>query len=175
MYFIVPLIIGGIMNAIASTYVRKRAEERLRNPYTPLPDLLHDWFPKIPFIIPDYYLLWCMVCAVYNYSSLVEMRKNILTMGLCIIIRSLSVCLTTMPTCMPRPIAKPSLYSKLFLSTHDLMFSGHSILFIGVGNMLNSKIMTILGPFLLVVARQHYTVDVCVSGLVYFFIHTITT
>ncbi len=175
MYFVVPLILGGIMNSISSTYVRKRAEQRLSNPYTPLPDLLHDWFPKIPFLIPDYFLLWCTALAVYNYSLLIEMENNILTMGLCSIIRSFSVCFTIMPTCMSRPVAKQSVYSKLFLNTHDLMFSGHSLFFIGIGNMLNSRIVATLGPFLLVVARQHYTIDVCVSGLVYFLIYTITT
>lgn len=173
MYCIVPLIIGGIMNSIAGVYVRMRAEERLENPYTPLPDLLHDWVPKIPILIPDYFLLWCTALALYNYSSLTEMEKNILTMGLCSIIRSFSVCFTTMPTCMPRPVTNQSVYSKLFLNTHDLMFSGHSIFFIGIGNMLNSWTVAILGPFLLVVARQHYTVDVCVSGLVYFLMFSV--
>ena len=50
----------------------------------------------------------------------------------------------------------------------DLMFSGHSLFFIASGNMLNNNYIKILGPFLLVVARYHYTIDVCVSGLVYF-------
>jgi hypothetical protein len=28
------------------------------------------------------------------------------------------------------------------------------------------------GPFLLIIARQHYTIDVCVSGLVYFLVYS---
>ena len=59
-------------------------------------------------------------------------------------------------------------YEEMFLSTHDLMFSGHSLFFIGIGNMLNNNFIKISGPLLLVVSRQHYTIDVCVSGLVYF-------
>ena len=30
----------------------------------------------------------------------------------------------------------------------------------------------ISGPFILVMARYHYTIDVCVSGLVYFFVYS---
>ena len=76
-----------------------------------------------------------------------------------------------MPTCMPKPNKTENIYTKWFISTHDLMFSGHSIIFISIGNMLNNNFIKIVGPFLLVVARYHYTIDVCVSGLVYFFIY----
>ena len=172
MIYTIPLIIGLFANLIAGNYVRKRAEKRLAHPYTPLPDLLHDCFPKnnnyniiIPVFLPDYFLLVCIVVVVYNRSSLVEFEKNVLNIGLCSIIRSFSICFTTMPPCMPKPAG-------WFHGSHDLMFSGHSLFFIGIGNMLNSSIIPVLGPFLLVVARQHYTIDVCVSGLVYFAVYT---
>jgi hypothetical protein len=70
---------------------------------------------------------------------------------------------------MSRAITPPStIYSKLFLSTHDLMFSGHAIIFIGIGQIWNNITIQVVGPLLLVLARQHYTIDVCVSGLVYY-------
>jgi len=54
------------------------------------------------------------------------------------------------------------------------MFSGrHSIIFIGIGNIINSKIVIILGPFLSICSRQHYTIDVCVSGLMYYTVYTL--
>ena len=159
MYYTIPLAIGLFANLIAGQYVRKRAEERLAHPFTPLPDLLHDCFPNIPVFAPDYFLLACVVVVVYYRSSLVEFEKNALAIGLCTIVRAFSVCFTTMPTCMPKNVGT---------YTHDLMFSGHTLFFIGIGNMLDSSIIPVVGPFLLVVARQHYTVDVCVSGLVYF-------
>ena len=56
---------------------------------------------------------------------------------------------------MPKPIKTGNIYTKLFLSTHDLMFSGHSLFFISIGNMLNSHFIKVFGPFLLVIARQH--------------------
>lgn len=168
MIYTIPLILGLFANLIAGNYVRKRAENRLAHPYTPLPDLLHDCFPKnkfIPVFLPDYFLLLCIAVVVYYRSSLVEFEKNVLTIGLCSIIRSFSICFTTMPTCMPAS-------NKWFHGSHDLMFSGHSLFFIGIGNMLNSSTIPVLGPFLLVVARQHYTIDVCVSALVYFAVYT---
>jgi|APSaa5957512535_1039671.scaffolds.fasta_scaffold40404_4 hypothetical protein len=168
---IIPLIIGFFSNAVSAFRVKKRAESRLINPYIPLPDLVHDYFPNIPLLIPDYFLLFCTSLAIIYYNSLLEIEKNLLCIGLCAIIRSFSVFLTILPTCVPKPNEESkSLYATLFLSTHDLMFSGHSLLFIGIGKMLNSFFIQVVGPLFLVLARQHYTIDVCVSGLVYFFV-----
>ena len=172
MYY-VPLILGIFMNIISGHYVRKRAEERLAHPYTPLPDILHDCFQKIPVFIPDLFLFICILLTVINYPYVTDIEKNVLTIGLCSIIRSFSVCFTTMPTCMTKPSVTPNIYTRCFLNTHDLMFSGHSLFFIGIGNMLNSITIPVIGPFLLVIARQHYTIDVCVSGLVYFLIYNL--
>ena len=36
--------------------------------------------------------------------------------------------------------------------------------------MLNNFYVPIFGSLLLILARQHYTIDICVSGLVYFFV-----
>ena len=121
--FYIPLIIGLIVNFITGNLVRKRAEERLAHPYTPLPDLLHDSFPKIPVLIPDFFLLICIILVIYNYPYLLDFEKNILTIGHCSIIRSFSVGFTTMPTCMPKPSADASVYTKVFLNTHDLLLS----------------------------------------------------
>ncbi len=173
MVFYLPLVFGIFMNAWSGNYVRKRAEERLLHPYTPLPDLIHDWFPKIPTLIPDLFLLICILQTLVSYPHLLQLERNVWTVGMCSILRSFSVCFTTMPTCMPKPSATPTAYAKLFLNTHDLMFSGHSLFFIGIGKMLNSVAIPLIGPFLLVVARQHYTIDVCVSGLVYFFMYNV--
>ena len=73
---------------------------------------------------------------------------------------------------MPKPIPNSSIYTKIFVSTHDLMFSGHSLFFIPIGNMLNNFFIQIAGPFLLIISRQHYTIDVCVSGLIFSYIYS---
>jgi hypothetical protein len=168
---ILSLVIGFYLNIIAVTHIRKKAELLLPNPYLPLPDIIHNNFPKIPIHIPDYFLFICFWIAIFNYNYLNNIEKNLLCIGICSIIRSFSIFLTIMPTCMPKPNKTENIYTKWFISTHDLMFSGHSIIFISIGNMLNNNFIKIVGPFLLVVARYHYTIDVCVSGLVYFFIY----
>ena len=173
-YIIILFIIGINLNIIAVSQVRKRAELRLIDPYIPLPDVVHDYFPKISVLIPDYFLFFCITLIIFNYNSLFEIERNMLCMALCIIIRSFSVFLTILPTCMSVPNKNPNIYESFFLSTHDLMFSGHSILFIGIGQMLNNFFIQIFGPFLLIISRQHYTIDVCVSGLVYFLIYSYT-
>ena len=73
---------------------------------------------------------------------------------------------------MPKPDQNQNLYTQFFVSTHDLMFSGHSLFFIAIGSMLNNFFIQIIGPFLLVISRQHYTIDVCVSGLIYYYIYS---
>ena len=171
-FYTIPLILGFFFNSISSVYVRKRAELLLQNPYSPLPDLIHNNFPKIYKLTPDYFLLLCLSLAIFNYSSLINIEKNTLCVGICLIIRSFSVLLTIMPTCMPKPDQNQNLYTQFFVSTHDLMFSGHSLFFIAIGSMLNNFFIQIIGPFLLVISRQHYTIDVCVSGLIYYYIYS---
>ena len=160
MYYIIPLLIALFTNTISAYYVRQHAEKRLQSPYTPLPDLLHDFFPKIPVFIPDYFLFLCFVGL--SYIEIDKFETNMLTVGLCGILRSFTIWFTIMPTCMPQTPLK-----SIFHNTHDLMFSGHTLFFIGIGKMLNSTLIPIVGAFLLVLSRQHYTIDVIVSGLVY--------
>lgn len=172
--YAIPLGVGFFLNAISSGYVQRRAESLLINPYLPLPDIIHSNFPKINTLTPDYFLLFCISASIFNYSSLKDVERNVLCLGLCSIIRSFSVFLTIMPTCMPKPKPRsnPDVYSRFFVSTHDLMFSGHTLFFIAIGNVLDTWYIQIVGPFLLVISRQHYTIDVIASGLVYFYIDT---
>ena len=172
--YTIPIFVGFFLNIISSTFVQRRAELLLKSPYDPLPDLIHSNFPKINTLTPDYFILLCIGLLLFNYSTLLNIEKNILCVGICTIIRSFSVFLTILPTCIPRPNPKsnPSIYERLFVSTHDLMFSGHTLFFIAIGNLINNFYIQILGPFLLIISRQHYTIDVITSGLVYFYIYT---
>tara|TARA_S200000501_G_C20327672_1_gene527347 strand:- start:19 stop:555 length:537 start_codon:yes stop_codon:yes gene_type:complete len=171
-YIIILFIIVLFLNIISSSKVKIKAECLLKNPYTPLPDLIHNIIPKIPTKIPDYFLFICIFITIFNYKTLLNIKKNLLCISLCFIVRSFSVFFTIMPTCMEKPKKISNIYDKIFLSTHDLMFSGHSLFFIGIGNMLNSYLIKYLGALLLIISRQHYTIDVFVSGLVYFFVYT---
>jgi len=172
MIYIIPLFLGFVMNIMSSIYVRNRAEKLLKDPYIPLPDIIHDTFPKIPILIPDYFLLFCFCLSIFHHSSLIHIEKNILCIGICTIMRSFSVIMTTMPTCMPIPKKTENIYIKLFHSPHDLMFSGHSLFFIAFANMMNLYFVKIVGPLLLIISRQHYTIDIFGSHLVYYFVYT---
>jgi len=169
---ILLLTIGFILNGISAKIIRSKAESLLLNPYIPLPDLIHNYFPKIHMLIPDFFLFFCISLSILHYKSLLNIEKNLLCLGICTIIRSFSVFLTIMPTCMPKPAYSSNIYTNIFLSTHDLMFSGHSLFFISIGNMIDNNFIKIIGPFLLVISRQHYTIDVCVSGLVYYVVYS---
>lgn len=174
LFYVIPLFVGFFLNTISSVYVQRRAESLLKEPYSPLPDLIHSNFPKIHILTPDYFLLLCTGLLAFNYSNLLNIEINILCVGICTIIRSFSVCLTILPTCIPNPNPNTNLniYKRLFVSTHDLMFSGHALFFIAIGNLLNNFYIQIVGPFLLIISRQHYTIDVIASSLVYFYIYT---
>ena len=68
-------------------------------------------------------------------------------------------------------MAQPSWFKYVMATqTHDLMFSGHTILFIAMGNMLQMPFIYVVGSILLIIARQHYTIDVLVAGLVWYFV-----
>lgn len=148
--YILSIFFGFCLNTISSFYVKKRAEKLLNQPYVPLPDILHSILPKINTLIPDYFLFFC-ICLIFNKSILNNFENNLLILGLCLILRSFTVFITIMPTCMPKPDTN-NIYSSLFVSTHDLMFSGHTIFFICVANIIDNLSIKIIGPLLLIMA-----------------------
>ena len=93
-------------------------------------------------------------------------------------IRPFFCCLTILPACMPKPEGERSLYDTLCLSTHDLMFSGHTCLFIFMGKIINGYTGYIIGyllPFTLIMSKIHYSIDVFVSMFVYNYIDLFIT
>ena len=82
---------------------------------------------------------------------------------------------------MPKPRNNTNYYSQIFTSTHDLMYSGHTILFIFLGKIveedyysniflyLSGKVIQFIFPISLILSRQHYTNDIVVSIIVYNF------
>ena len=65
--------------------------------------------------------------------------------------------------------------------THDLMYSGHTIVFIFLGKMIeddyysniflyiSGNIIQYIFPISLILSRQHYTIDVVVAMITYNF------
>ena len=165
------------VNYLAATYASKRV---LLLQDKPLPDILHDVFPKLyNKHVPDYLLLLCIVYTFFNYTFFNCKVHNIdVFILLCSLsLRPIFICLTTFPSCNEEEEEKnPSLYCKLFLSKHDLMFSGHTCCFLFFGSVIRGTLGSCVSwffPLSLVAARQHYTIDIVVAMLVYQHIHSI--
>jgi len=153
-----------VINTIASFFSQKRAHTYIKQPYEPLPDLIHQYISPIPQKTPDFILLGLFVYC-YLYTQLNYHALNTLLWSLSI--RPIFLIATTFPACSKKQTNNTSLYSKVFLSTHDLMFSGHTCLFSFFGTLMHNNIVHYAFPITLIVSRQHYTIDVLCSLLVY--------
>lgn len=170
MFLYVCFILWGIavvyVNKMASNFATIRA---MRIEDKPLPDLLHDTFPIIHKHVPDYLLFSCIsYIVIFNITvSNADIVRLLCTLSL----RPIFICLTTFPTCFHAAKEKnKSLYDKMFLSEHDLMFSGHTCCFLFFGSVIGGGLgfgVKFVFPLTLIAARCHYTIDVIVAMLVY--------
>ena len=63
-----------------------------------------------------------------------------------------------------------TIYSYFFNQEFDLMFSGHTCVFIFIGKVLDNELglyVQLMLPITLIMARQHYSIDVLCSMFVY--------
>lgn len=167
------LTIGIFLNVMASYGVYFIAVQLLEEPFIPLPDIVHLTTPKIDTYIPDYFL-WssCCYALLYYNGEYNHLHENMWTFSICLIVRALFVFITMMPTCMTSQIKyNSSYYETMFHSTHDLMFSGHTLCFAFIGYVTETPLIYYIGPILLVLARQHYTIDVIMAGLIYNYVY----
>lgn len=180
------LAIGIGCNHFSSVNCKKNAETYLEHPYNPVYDIIHIHTQPISLHSPDYLLILASCAAlfkcylIYHVQLLRFLENEINILSCCLLLRSITTQLTIVPTCMPLPNKKtPSKYSTLFVSTHDLMYSGHTILFIFFGKILEynssytwlymypAKIIQYIFPISCILSRQHYTIDVVISMIVY--------
>lgn len=164
--FIIWGILVVYLNYMAALFASNRAK---RIPDKPLPDILHDILPQINNYVPDYLLLLCIIYIMIYRLDVVSLSDVTRLLG-CLTLRPMFICMTTFPTCCVKPV-NDDVYSKLFLNTHDLMFSGHTCLFLFFGHIIKGAlgygIVQFLFPLTLVASRNHYTIDVVVAMLVY--------
>ena len=146
------------LNELASIYATKKAKKN--KIFQILPDIIHEHIPKIRSEIPDVLLFFCAAATLWIPL------KNIESLLWSLSVRPIFVCATILPTCVQD--------SNLFYfsqKTNDLLFSGHTCFFMFFGDQYNSVILKLFIkyclPFTLVIARQHYTVDILVSMFVY--------
>ena len=151
------------LNHLAATFAKERAKKIEGRP---LPDILHDILPHINRYTPDYLMFLSLVLCIFDIKHV-----DVVILLCCLTLRPIFVCVTTFPSCVEMTDSK-SMYSKLFLSTHDLMFSGHTCIFTFCGLIIGGPlgfVIKFLFPISLIAARQHYTIDVIVAMFVYRF------
>ena len=176
--YIVWFLFVIFINTLASIKAKQNAERYYEDAYVSLPDITHRNLPKIYPMFPDYLLLFLLINSIYsvytnNHNNLYLELNSLLTS---LSIRPIFIISTTLPACIDRPNRNRivSLYERVFLSTHDLMFSGHTCMFIFYGKLLGGNIGFIsqyIFPITILMARQHYTMDVLVSYFVYNYFH----
>ena len=145
------LLLSLVLNTLSAAHVKKKAEKRIAQPYTPLPDIIQDYCPPISSHIPDILLgLIGFKYLLYDTDQFIEVERNINCFLICSLFRSIFIHATILPTCVkPIHTITPveinhiqfnhsiayicSIYSKLFHSTHDLMYSGHTLVFMFLG------------------------------------------
>lgn len=185
------------INSVGASICALRAKRLLCKPFAPLPDIGHELFPRIPHYTPDFFL-WVELTLTMlfgrDYLSSEQWVFAIVTHGCLLLLRGMTVSLTTYPTCMP-DTDSPSwhqnrrlwrLYDLCFHKTHDLMFSGHTQLFLlcsylwevfvvaEVASVVLARwiirICASLGTISLIFSRQHYSSDVVVSVFITVFL-----
>ena len=166
--YIVPLSCILITNKLASIIGTNRSK-LMQEPFTPLPDIFHDILPITNVNVPDY-LLVMTVIYLFFYGYNVE-EYNPLPCIQSLLLRPFFVVSTTLPSCLKdTKNDESSYYNKMFVSSHDLMYSGHTIVFLSLGEIIGGSAGYIIQygfPITLISSRQHYTIDVFVSFIVY--------
>ena len=167
----IKLASGVILNIVSAQWAQRRAYNELgKRAATPLPDILHMTLPVIPFSSPDMFLF--LSFAVFVVSGAYDNAAHMWALQTSVLLRAVAMHLTLVPTCVPNASSHPSgFYAKCFHSTHDLMFSGHTLCFLYIGGCMGAPFVSVCGPLMLIAARQHYTIDVCVAALVYQYVY----
>ena len=169
------------LNRLAANYTKNQAEKYLDNAYSPLPDIIQENFPNLDIKTPDkllFVMIFYTIITVLWNRDFILLNNQLFILLSTFTIRPFFCCLTILPACMPKPEGERSLYDTLCLSTHDLMFSGHTCLFIFMGKIINGYTGYIIGyilPFTLIMSKIHYSIDVFVSMFVYNYIDLFIT
>lgn len=183
-YSLVCLTILGslLVNTVGARIARLTAHRRLLKPYEPLPDIVHRAFPPfLPVHLPDFLIAFGTLIVSLNWRSTDANLQCLLACSIALWARSVTIVLTTLPSPVPRrtvPFADNP-YTYLFCSSHDLVFSGHTVVMNTIGSLIwnidwrDSRVLTLcqlcalmfrfVFPFSLAVVRQHYTIDVVVA------------
>ena len=121
-------------------------------------DVLHDRCPPLPVYLPDILLALTSLYVIWldEFSGL-QVEKVVA----CLAIRAFTCSATRLPTPVPK---------EPWRSQHDLMFSGHTVCFMALADVINGTFGAVVRwvfPVTLILARQHYTSDVLVAMAIF--------
>ena len=162
MWLVYSLLVYVILkfNIAASNYAMRSAHRDLRAPHEALPDILHGVLPEVSIYAPDVAVFMAMAFSV-TVAGLAVVNRVII----CFMIRPLFVCSTRLPSPMKQGA---------YFHTHDLVFSGHTIMFLAASHALFethslglAAVVGVVGPLLSIASKQHYTLDVIVAVAVW--------
>ena len=126
-------------------------------------DFGHYILPRTPYHLPDYILFFIfpvMVVSLISQDKCIDYFHRFLV-GF--IFRSVCVSITVFPTCVPFPYNNSN---NLFLTKHDLIFSGHAFIFISMFFVFSCvwiHCVLILGIISTISSRQHYSIDTLIA------------
>jgi len=167
---------------------------RLPRGLDPLPDIGHEWVPKMaPEKLGDFtqiaIIATFVTCMIFNRKRWPILTKFFLTLGSLYLIRSISVCVTSLPPtdnhCRYNYTVITNIYWNTFkgfftlgsanIHCGDLMFSGHTCMVTNIWLLLNQnyrKKLLIMIPttvnvlltfFFIIGTRSHYTADIWIA------------
>ena len=165
-----------ILHICSVKYTTERAEKLLKEPYTPLPDIMQEILPILDIRIPDKLLFSTTLYTIIHliwYQNMIIFNQQLLIVLIAFSIRPFFCCLTTLPASLPK-LESNLIYDKYFISNHDLMFSGHTCFFLFMGNNINNTyirfIIIYIFPLTLIMSKLHYSIDIFVSMFIYNYI-----
>lgn len=160
--FVLGCFIAGFFFIQGLCYSIKLANSRapalLGSQTQPLPDLLHTALPQCPVWVPDVSLALLAAYVLLNADARTRVLedKPLGTLLVAFAVRALTIHLTVLPTPVPRGA---------YCYGHDLWVSGHTLVFAALAPA--SATAAALGACTLIMARQHYSIDVLGAALLY--------
>ena len=153
---------AAVLNHLASRATTARSLRMTGDRFAPLPDLGFDLLPALHVRLPDLALAFLLVWTTWVcVANKINTTAHLFVLGATYTLRAFIVVLTIPPSPLD-----PSTSS--WVGTHDLMYSGHCLFYFTCLSLLGSPPwLYVVFALTLVASRQHYTVDVVMSWIVW--------
>ena len=173
----INLVSAFLMNVIANVIINSRGQKESGKNYDFIQSHTNDWSEYRKIV--DYMLYFIMLFAVVNYRHL-PLYKIISTLSVFLVLRSISIFATSLHDCPDKKVKCEFSPKKALISggCEDKMFSGHTIATLTLcyylaGVYPKARALFIAYPIILsiliIVVRDHYTIDVLTAWALFYF------